>query len=318
MSLPDTPLPLCVCRPTGDGSDVWETGGKTIRFVSGDVLDRASYERAGVASATAVILGSLQVDDAKDADARMLSRWAWGQHKGDTGVEQARAARSCSWCWPPTCNHSQPTIHASLPSSPPPTHTCSLLMVQDVVNVSGTGRPPHIVASVHFPETAATASHILTELARTRLSAELLQPSSLVSGMLLQVAHEPSLAATLSELIDSCIGSELVRGSGRRMSSQPADGLPLRASPWLLPPPLLMPTTPSPASLHPQYLRRPTRYGLDGTHSFAEVCELARLRGETCIGFLTGGADGRLVLVPEATSTADYNEDARIIVLSES
>lgn len=45
-----------------------------MRYVPGDVLDRAAYERAGVASATAVILGSLQVDDAKDADARMLSR----------------------------------------------------------------------------------------------------------------------------------------------------------------------------------------------------------------------------------------------------
>lgn len=36
-------------------------------------------------------------------------------------------------------------------------------------------------------ETVQTASHILTELARARVTAELLQPGELVSGMLLQV-----------------------------------------------------------------------------------------------------------------------------------
>lgn len=44
--------------------------------LQGDVLDRAAYEKAAVAKAHAVILGSLQCPDAKAADARMLTRWA--------------------------------------------------------------------------------------------------------------------------------------------------------------------------------------------------------------------------------------------------
>lgn len=36
-------------------------------------LQREAYERAGVASAHAIILGSLQAEDLKDADARMLT-----------------------------------------------------------------------------------------------------------------------------------------------------------------------------------------------------------------------------------------------------
>lgn len=45
--------------------------------LQGDVLDRHAYEKAGVARAHAVILGSLQSPDAKAADARMLTRWAF-------------------------------------------------------------------------------------------------------------------------------------------------------------------------------------------------------------------------------------------------
>lgn len=113
----------------------------------------------------------------------------------------------------------------------------------------------------------------MTELSRRRLSAELLQPGELVSGMLLQVAHEPKLAAALSELIDSAKGNEV-------------------------------------------YLRRPERYGLNGgSHAFAEVGELARLRGETAIGYIN--AEGRLHLVPNSCSEAHYGKDARVVVLSE-
>lgn len=54
----------------GEGA-TWEVAGRTLHWVEGDVLDRAAYKRAGVASAHAVILGSLQAPDAKDADARM-------------------------------------------------------------------------------------------------------------------------------------------------------------------------------------------------------------------------------------------------------
>lgn len=86
------------------------------------------------------------------------------------------------------------------------------------------------------------------------------------------MAHEPALAAALSELIDSHVGNEL-------------------------------------------YLRRPERYGLNGgAHSFAEVGELARLRSETCIGYIT--ADGRLVLVPDSVSATHFSKDSRLVVLS--
>jgi hypothetical protein len=152
----------------------------------------------------------------------------------------------------------------------------SLLMVQDIVNSGGTlaSRAPHIVACVQYPDTARTAEHILAELAKTRCTAELLQPGELVSGMLLQVAHEPLLAATLSELIDSAKGNEL-------------------------------------------NLRRPERYGLNGgPHTFAEVGELARLRGETCIGFIA--ADGEVHLVPNSASVSEFPKAARLVVLSES
>jgi len=46
-------------------------------------------------------------------------------------------------------------------------------------------------------ETVLTASHILTELAKTRMSAELLQPGELVSGMLLQVGRQGWVAGCL-------------------------------------------------------------------------------------------------------------------------
>jgi hypothetical protein len=119
----------------------------------------------------------------------------------------------------------------------------------------------------------ATATHILTELARTRLTAELLQPGELVSGMLLQVAHEPALAAALSELIDSSVGNEL-------------------------------------------YLRRPERYGLGSAGaSFAEVAELARFRGETALGYVSGD---QLHLVPSSGAAVHLSKDSRVVVLARS
>jgi hypothetical protein len=90
-------------RPPDFPGDVLEVVGRTLRYIEGSILDREVYQRAAVASAHAVILGSLQAEDYKDADARMLT---------------------------------------------------SLLMVQDVVNTSGsssTGKPPHIVACIQYP-----------------------------------------------------------------------------------------------------------------------------------------------------------------------
>ncbi|KAI3438204.1 hypothetical protein D9Q98_000641 [Chlorella vulgaris] len=150
----------------------------------------------------------------------------------------------------------------------------SLLMVQDVCNTSCTsGKPPHVVACLQHSETVATANHILKALAKTRLTAELLQPGELVSGMLLQVAHEPALAPALSELIDSCVcDNEL-------------------------------------------YLRRPERYGLSGPGtSFAAVEELARFRGESALGYITGE---QLFLAPPSDSAPHFSsKDSRIIVLA--
>jgi hypothetical protein len=206
----------------GDSPHV-EVEGRSVRFLEADVTRREAFERAGVASAHAVILGSVQAEDARDADARMLT---------------------------------------------------SLLMVQDLCNSRcAPGKPPHIVACIQFPETVATATHILTELARTRLTAELLQPGELVSGMLLQVAHEPALAAALSELIDSSVGNEL-------------------------------------------YLRRPERYGLGSAGaSFAEVAELARFRGETALGYVSGD---QLHLVPSSGAAVHLSKDSRVVVLARS
>jgi len=45
------------------------------------------------------------------------------------------------------------------------------------------------------------------------------------------------------------------------------------------------------------------------------VCELARLRGETALGFTS--ADGKLVLVPDTSSSPHFTRDARIVVMAE-
>ena len=47
-----------------------------------------------------------------------------------------------------------------------------------------------------------------------------------------------------------------------------------------------------------------------------QVGELARLRGETCIGFIS--ADGEVHLVPNSASATDFPKAARLVVLSDS
>ena len=234
-----------------------ELDGRTLRWVEGSILERRAYVEAGVVGAHAVILGSLQAENYKDADARTLTSLLSKCAAGSESV-----SRAPNWG----------VIYASfiLPGG---------AVVQDIVNgYNGTTaagqRPPHIVACIQAPETVQTAGHVLRELARRRLTAELLQPGTMVTGMLLQVAHEPLLADALSELIDTCKGNEV-------------------------------------------YLRRPERYGLNASsrpHSFAALCELARFRGETCLGFVTG--DGKLVLAPDASHSTYLGKDARIVVLA--
>ena len=47
-----------------------------------------------------------------------------------------------------------------------------------------------------------------------------------------------------------------------------------------------------------------------------QVGELARLRGETCIGFISAG--GEMHLVPNSAYATDFPKGARLVVLSES
>lgn len=153
----------------------------------------------------------------------------------------------------------------------------ALLVVQDMLK-GVSGPPPHVVACLNHYESLQTANHILSDrqLGKGRITAELLQPDELVSGMLLQVAHEPALSAALSQLIDG------TRGSRAEI-----------------------------------YLRRPELYGLSPGRrwTFAELTELARLRGETCLGYVA--ADRSLVLAPDADAGYSYNRDSRIVVISE-
>lgn len=202
------------------------TGAVAVHWVQGGVLDRAAYERAGVASADSVVIGSVNAADPKAADARMLT---------------------------------------------------SLLIITRLV--ADAPHAPHVVATMQTPETVHTAHHILSELGKGKITAELLQPDEMVAGMVLQVANEPGLAATLSELTLDAVGSEI-------------------------------------------YLRRPEPYGLDGSRpfTFREVSELARLRGETALGWMSRGAgnDSEVVLCPVASQELPYSRNnCRIIVLAE-
>ena len=130
---------------------------------------RDAYERAGVASANAVIVGSLQV-----------RRGGVGRRGG------GRACPASSPAWPPplgrplahsarprldilgTLNFAPPSLLLTAPSVPPSRPSCrsqaedfksadarmltSLLMVQDILNSSGGSgsarRPPHVVACI--------------------------------------------------------------------------------------------------------------------------------------------------------------------------
>ena len=47
-----------------------------------------------------------------------------------------------------------------------------------------------------------------------------------------------------------------------------------------------------------------------------QVGELARLRGETCIGFISAG--GEMHLVPDSCFSTNFPKGSRLVVLSES
>lgn len=65
------------------------------------------------------------------------------------------------------------------------------------------------------------------------------------------------------------------------------------------------------------YLRQPSRYNIDAGRrtAFAEVAELARMRRETAIGFVT--AAGEVRLSPRAGLAHRFCDGSRVITISE-
>lgn len=87
----------------------------------------------------------------------------------------------------------------------------SIIMVQDLLIESHRPRshPVHVVGVVRNPQTVKVANYMVKDLGQGTITAELLQPDELVSGLMAQVASEPSLAPLLSELIHSTEGQEV-------------------------------------------------------------------------------------------------------------
>lgn len=59
---------------------------------------------------------------------------------------------------------------------------------------------------VRRPETTQVANYLLDRLGKGQVTAELLQPDELISGMMAQVAAEPDMAQLLSGFIYSSEG----------------------------------------------------------------------------------------------------------------
>ena len=58
-------------------------------------------------------------------------------------------------------------------------------------------------------ETVQVANHVLERLGQGQVTAELLQPDELVSGMMAQIAAEPNMASLLTDFIYSAEGGLL-------------------------------------------------------------------------------------------------------------
>ncbi|DBB14997.1 hypothetical protein WJX82_007629 [Trebouxia sp. C0006] len=87
----------------------------------------------------------------------------------------------------------------------------SIIMVQDLLIESQRPRshPVHVVGVVRCPQTVKVANYMVKDLSQGTMTAELLQPDELVSGLMAQVTSEPVLAPLLSELIHSTEGQEV-------------------------------------------------------------------------------------------------------------
>ena len=80
----------------------------------------------------------------------------------------------------------------------------SIIMVQDLLIESQRPRshPVHVVGVVRGPQTVKVANYMVKDLAQGTMTAELLQPDELVSGLMAQVhPHFRLLAALLTYLL---------------------------------------------------------------------------------------------------------------------
>ncbi|KAL0047458.1 hypothetical protein WJX82_003858 [Trebouxia sp. C0006] len=86
-----------------------------------------------------------------------------------------------------------------------------LLLIQDILVHDGRDqqRPCHIVSTVRRPQTIEVANYLVDRLGKKCVTAELLQPDELISGMISQVAAEPEMALLLNHFIYSTSGQEI-------------------------------------------------------------------------------------------------------------
>ncbi|KAL3139211.1 hypothetical protein ABBQ32_005982 [Trebouxia sp. C0010 RCD-2024] len=86
-----------------------------------------------------------------------------------------------------------------------------LLLIQDILVDVGrdASHPCHVVSTVRRPQTIEVANYLVDRLGRRCMTAELLQPDELISGMISQVAAEPEMALLLNHFIYSTAGQEI-------------------------------------------------------------------------------------------------------------
>ncbi|KAK9839363.1 hypothetical protein WJX84_008646, partial [Apatococcus fuscideae] len=86
-----------------------------------------------------------------------------------------------------------------------------LMALQDTCRrgMRRTSKPLHVVGQIRRQETVQVANHLLERLGQGQVTAELLQPDELVSGMMAQIAAEPNMAALLTDFIYSSEGRDL-------------------------------------------------------------------------------------------------------------
>ncbi|KAK9815434.1 hypothetical protein WJX72_003650 [[Myrmecia] bisecta] len=86
-----------------------------------------------------------------------------------------------------------------------------ILLLNDVMVASGRDarNPVHIVGTVRRPETVEVANFLIGKLSKNTVTAELLQPDELVSGMISQVAAEPDMGALLAGFLYNVEGQEI-------------------------------------------------------------------------------------------------------------